>query len=91
MKNAILTKLQFRIEEKDLLRDALRATAIKRGSMERMRQYGQILKTVRSSETMQRQWADYRSGHAYAANISFDEVCDAAMGILDVLFLNENV
>ena len=81
----ILTKLRPAEIETGALRDALRATAEKRGSTAILGQYGEIMRTVRDSAVMNRQWDDYRKDFDYAAGITFGEACDAVTAIMDRL------
>ena len=85
----ILTKLRLEAINKSDLRDALQATAAKRGSTQIMKQYREIMQTIRRSEAMNRQWLDYRKSFQYAAGIAFDEACDAVLFLLDGLFASE--
>ena len=65
------------------LRDALKATAEKRGTTAIVRQYKGIMQSVLSSEVMNRRWDDYRKDYDYAAGIAFSDACDAVVSILD--------
>jgi len=56
----ILEKLQSANIRPDEMKAALLATAKKRGSSDVLAQYSQIIETVKSSEVMQRQWANYQ-------------------------------
>lgn len=78
----ILTKLQCGNIEIDALRDALKATARKRGSIGIIEEYSKIMETVMNSEIMQRQWDNYRKDFEYAEGIEFGEVCDAVMELM---------
>ncbi len=84
----ILSKLQAENIETENLRAALEATTEKRGSAELMKQYREILRTVKNSEVMKRQWNNYRKDFDYAAGIAFEETCDAVVEILDGLYCN---
>lgn len=57
-----LTKLHFEDIDPALLKDALMATAEKRGSAAIMKQYKEIMQVVRNSPVMNRQWDDYKKG-----------------------------
>ena len=81
----ILTKLQSGNIDLGTLRDALMATAEKRGSIELIKQYIEIMQVVRNSPVMNRQWDDYRKNFEYAAGIAFEETCDAIIAIMDLL------
>ncbi len=79
----ILTKLQSENVDFALLKDALRATTGKRGSVEVIKHYREIMQVVRNSPVMNRQWDDYRKGFDYAAGVEFQETCDAVISIMD--------
>lgn len=78
----ILTKLQSGNIDLGTLREALMATAEKRGSIELIKQYAEIMQVVRNSPVMNRQWGDYRKDFEYAAGIEFEETCDAVIAIM---------
>ena len=82
----ILTKLQCGNIEIDALRDALKATAQKRGSIGIIEEYSKIMETVVNSEIMQKQWDNYRKDFEYAEGIEFGEVCDVVVGVMEALF-----
>jgi predicted nucleotidyltransferase component of viral defense system len=81
----ILTKLQSGNVDLATLKDALRATTEKRGSIEVIKNYREIMQVVRTSPVMKRQWGDYRKDFDYAAGINFEETCDAVIAIMDTI------
>lgn len=81
----ILSKLQAENIDIDSLKAALSATTAKRGSSELMMQYVEIMRTVKSSDVMKRQWDNYRKDFDYAAGIEFEETCDAVVAMMDEL------
>ena len=81
----ILSKLQVENIDIDSLKAALSATTAKRGSSELMMQYAEIMRTVKSSDVMKRQWDNYRKDFDYAAGIEFEETCDAIVAMMDEL------
>lgn len=81
----ILSKLQAENIDVDSLKAALSATTAKRGSSELMMQYAEIMRTVKSSDVMKRQWDNYRKDFDYAAGIEFEETCDAVVAMMDEL------
>lgn len=83
----ILAKLQYSNIEPKALRDALNATAQKRGSVEVIKDYRKIMDTVRNSEVMLRQWDNYRKDFKYVADIAFEAVCDTVVGLMDDLLV----
>ena len=81
----ILSKLQAENIDVDSLKAALSATTAKRGSSELMMQYAEIMRTVKSSDVMKRQWDNYRKDFDYAAGIEFEETCDVVIAMMDEL------
>ena len=67
----------------NILRQALEQTAAKRGSVGALRDYKDIIKSVSESETMQKFWNKYRQDFSYAADITFETVCDTIIKIMD--------
>ena len=55
----------------------------KRGSIEVIKQYRQIMQVVRNSPVINRQWDDYRKDFDYAAGSRFEETCDTVIAIMD--------
>jgi predicted nucleotidyltransferase component of viral defense system len=78
---------QMKAEELDLekLAAALDATAQRRGSTKILERYRDIMQTVKSSEVMQKQWENYRKDFAYAADIAFEDTCDAVERLMSRL------
>ena len=60
------------------------ATSEKRGSLEVLKDYKNIMDTVRNSDVMIKQWRTYQKDFEYAADISFDEVCDAVVQMMNL-------
>lgn len=60
------------------------ATSKKRGSGEVLKDYKNIIDVVRNSDVMTKQWKTYQKDFEYAADISFDEVCDAVAQMMDL-------
>ncbi len=62
------------------LASAVTATAKKRGSIEAMRHYAEILEEIRASRTMRDSvWSAYVRNAPYAENLKFDVVIDSAL------------
>ena len=66
------------------MRAALDATSKKRGSSEILKEYKNIIDIVRNSDVMIKQWRTYQRDFEYATDISFDEVCDAVVRMMDL-------
>ena len=80
----ILAKMQYKNIETEYLRAALDATSKKRGSSEILKEYKNIIDIVRNSDVMIKQWRFYQRDFEYATDISFDEVCDAVVRMMDL-------
>lgn len=83
----ILMKLQYKNIEPEYLKAALDATSKKRGTSEILRDYKNIIAVVKKSGVMNSQWRTYQKNFEYAADISFDEVCDAVVHMMDMYSL----
>ncbi len=81
----ILAKLQSSNIETEVLRDALDATANKRGSVNVIKDYRKIMETVEKSEVMQRQWKNYQKDFEYTMGIEFEDACGAVVELMDIL------
>ena len=82
----ILSKLQYKNIKTEYLKAALKATSKKRGSSDILKNYKNIIDVVRSSDAMIRQWKTYQKDFEYATDISFSEVCDAVVQMMDSCF-----
>ena len=78
----ILTKLQYSNINLDQLKEALGATAEKRGSSIMAKDYRRIMNAVKNSEVMQRQWNKYQKDFDYATDILFEDVCDVVVKLM---------
>lgn len=78
----ILTKVQAKNIELDILKVALEATAEKRGTVNAIENYAEAIDIVKDSDVMKQRWDIYRDDFAYAADIAFDEVCDAVVAVM---------
>lgn len=83
----ILTKLQSANIQPEVLRDALLATAQRRGSVNIIKQYVRIMEIVKSSEVMHKQWLNYQKDFEYAADIDFADTCNTVAQIMDAVGL----
>lgn len=66
----------------NILKNALEGTAKKRGSIDILPQYEDIIDTVRNSSTMQNFWIRYQKNFHYSKNITFDDACDVILEIM---------
>ena len=81
----ILAKLQYSNIEPNALRAALKVTTEKRGSKAVIEEYRRIMETVRNSDVMHKQWNNYQKDFEYATGISFGNVCDVVVRLMDSL------
>lgn len=63
---------------------ALNATTEKRDSKAAVKDYRRIMNTVRHSEIMQKQKDSYQKDFEYAADIAFEDACDAVVQLMDL-------
>ena len=55
----------------------------KRGSKAVVKAYRKIMDTVRNSEIMKKQWDNYQKDFEYAADIVFEDACDAVVQLMN--------
>jgi predicted nucleotidyltransferase component of viral defense system len=67
------------------LKQALAATAQKRGSMSVLSQYGEVVANIRSNPQMCGFWKKYQGDFEYAKDIDFDNACDTIVLIMNEL------
>ena len=78
----VLTKLQWQNIDFAVLKEALAATFGKRDALGRIKEYHAIMEQVKNSPVMQDQWTKYQREFDYAADISFDDTCDAVLRLM---------
>ncbi|MEG2918279.1 MAG: nucleotidyl transferase AbiEii/AbiGii toxin family protein [Clostridium sp.] len=71
------------------LKDALIATATKRGSIKSVLNYRAIINEITNSSKQQKFWKKYQSDFDYAKDISFDELINVIRNILNTLNLDK--
>ena len=69
-----------------VLKQALEETAKKRGSIEIVHQYANVMEVIRNSPEMRRFWSGYQNEFDYAKDISFEMVCETITEILSHCF-----
>jgi predicted nucleotidyltransferase component of viral defense system len=75
--------------DRNALHEAVAATALKRGSTDKMAEYAVVLSEVRGSDIMQGIWAAYVSESPYAAGLRFEDVVDSALELARFAMLDE--
>ena len=63
--------------DKTVFREAFSATALHRGSLEKITDVEKILQTIADDPAMQKRWADYTIQAPYASEIEFSETLKA--------------
>ena len=71
----------------EILSQALRQTASKRGSFDVMKNYEKVIANVLISEQMQGFWTKYRKDFEYASEITFEDVCNTVITLFKQLTL----
>ena len=66
-----------------VLKDALRATAIHRGSIDRIADVEGIIKQLSASEDLKNMWSKYQKKFTYATDISYDSIIRVLMMLLE--------
>lgn len=80
--------MQLKAEELKVgqIKQALEATAAKRGTLDTMRNYGLVLSEVKASPVMQNVWQSYLDAAPYAKGLEFAEVVDSAISLGDLIY-----
>lgn len=66
-----------------VLKDALRATAIHRGSIDQIADVEGIIKQLSASEDLKNMWSKYQKKFTYATDISYDSIIRVLMMLLE--------
>ncbi len=67
-----------------VLRDALAATATKRGTLEQMKDAAAVFDEVEDSPVMEKLWQSYQKNYSYAADLSWHTVMDSVRALYAV-------
>lgn len=65
----------------DVLKEAISATAEKRGSSEDLKEYQEIIDDMRESQFLRRIWEKYQEENTYSESIRFDDTLDIVLQI----------
>lgn len=79
----ILYSLRGNSCDMSILKQALEQTTLKRGSIDRLKDYKEIINSIMDSEKTQRFWNKYREDFNYAADITFETVCRTIIEVMD--------
>ncbi len=77
----ILTKLESKNVEISTLEMALRETAEKRGTYNRIKEFNHVIEIIELSDIMRQRWDNYSKKFSYAEGIKFEEICLAIKNI----------
>lgn len=80
----ILKQLHWENLSSSVLRDALAATATKRGTLEQMKDADAVFDEVEESPVMEKLWQSYRKNYSYAADLSWHTVMDSVRALYAV-------
>lgn len=69
--------------DKKIFKEALKATAEHRGSLEQISDVIGILKQISESSELSNMWRKYQNKFAYAKNISYESVLEAVANIIN--------
>ena len=83
----ILTKLESKNIEISTLQIALRETAEKRGTYNRIKEFNQVIEMIELSDIMRQRWDNYSKKFSYVEGIKFEETCEAIKKIFGQLKL----
>lgn len=80
----ILNQLHGESLSASVLRDALAATATKRGTLEQMKDAAAVFDEVEESPVMAKLWQSYQKNYSYAADLSWHTVMDSVRALYAV-------
>lgn len=80
----ILKQLHGESLSASVLRDALAATATKRGTLEQMKDAAAVFDEVEKSPVMEKLWMSYQKNYSYAADLSWHTVMDSVRALYAV-------
>lgn len=83
----ILTKLESKNIEISTLQIALRETAEKRGTYNRIKEFNQVVEMIEHSDIMRQRWDNYSKKFSYVEGIKFEETCESIKKIFAQLKL----
>lgn len=69
--------------DKEVFLEALKATAIHRGSQEKIADVKGIIEQISSNNDLKNMWGKYRKKFTYACDISYESIIDTLKKILD--------
>lgn len=73
--------------DREIFKEALKATAMHRGSLEKIVDVGGIMEQISSNENLKNMWVKYQKKFAYTRDISYENI----MEILGTLILESDI
>ncbi len=83
----ILGKLKWNQIDYEILKEALKITSRKRNTENRLNDYKTIIEVIKESKQMNDYWSKYQKDFEYADGISFSEVLESTIEILDIVIV----
>lgn len=77
----VLMKIKREEIRWEVLREAVSATAEKRGSSEELKEYQEITEDMRESQFLKRIWEKYQEENTYSEGIKFDDTLEVVLQI----------
>ena len=68
--------------DKEIFKDALKATALHRGTLEKITDINSIIKQISSSSELIDMWAKYQKKFAYARDITYENVMEKLIDLV---------
>ncbi len=81
----ILFKLKDKEVHWNILKEAVLATAKKRGALEEIKEYPEIVKDIQESKFLKRIWEKYQKENTYSREITFSETWKVVLQIGNIL------
>ena len=69
----------------NVLKEAVLATSKKRGSLEELEEYKEIIKDMQESQFLKRIWEKYQTENTYSESISYTDVLNTVLEIGQML------
>ena len=77
----ILVKIKKDEIRWNVLKEAVLATATKRGSLEELTEYKEIIEDIQESQFLKRIWEKYKEENTYSEGIAFADTLDIVLWI----------
>lgn len=81
----LLTRLRMADCDATILKIALERTSEKRGSIDAIRQWGNVIPKIESSEFLRDNWMKYCNTNAFAEGISYEQTCESLKKLMELV------